>query len=81
MVAPCRPQPTPPNHATGVVDIHQAFRGRGLRCSRFWEPRCRSEDPTCWYDTNIEDPNERGYDTIRRCFLLKMVEVFCKPSS
>ncbi len=27
-----------------------------------------------WYYTNLEDPNERGYDAIRRLFLLEMME-------
>lgn len=28
-----------------------------------------SEDPSYWFFTNIEDPNDRGYDAIRRVFL------------
>ena len=27
-----------------------------------------------WYFMNIEDPSERGYDAIRRLFLLEMIE-------
>ncbi len=28
-----------------------------------------------WYYTNLEDPNERGYDAIRRLFLIEMAKV------
>lgn len=47
-----------------LVDIHAAFMGHGIHN--------RSDH---WYYTNIEDPNERGYDALRRLFLLKMAEV------
>ncbi len=29
-------------------------------------------DPHYWFYFNLEDPNERGYDAIRRLFLLEM---------
>ena len=32
-------------------------------------------DPYCWYHVNLEDPNERGYDAIRRLFLIEMARV------
>ena len=31
-------------------------------------------DPHYWYYANLEDPNERGYDAIRRLFLIQMSE-------
>ncbi|HPO16596.1 MAG TPA: SGNH/GDSL hydrolase family protein [Candidatus Hydrogenedentes bacterium] len=65
-----------------VVDIHKAFLGHGVRCAQFWRPNYHSDDPHYWYYGNIEDPNERGYDAIRRLFLLKILEVFGpSPSS
>jgi hypothetical protein len=27
-----------------------------------------------WYATNLEDPNDRGYDAIRRLFLIEMAK-------
>jgi hypothetical protein len=30
------------------------------------------KDPHYWYYSNLEDPNERGYDAVRRCFLREM---------
>jgi lysophospholipase L1-like esterase len=47
-----------------LVDIHTAFRGHGVAQ---WGRRC-------WYHANIEDPNERGYDALRRLFLLEMAK-------
>ena len=61
-----------------LVDIHQAFLGHGFYCAQFWRSAYRPEDPHYWYYGNIEDPNERGYDAIRRLFLLKMIEVFAQ---
>ncbi|HPO16597.1 MAG TPA: SGNH/GDSL hydrolase family protein [Candidatus Hydrogenedentes bacterium] len=58
-----------------VVDIHKAFLGHGVRCAQFWRATYHPEDPHYWYYGNIEDPNERGYDAIRRLFLLKILEV------
>ncbi len=52
-----------------VVEIHDAFMGHGLHSSHFWEACYDKADPHCWMFDNIEDPNERGYDAIRRLFL------------
>ena len=52
-----------------VVDIHGAFLGHGITCRQFWRPTYRSDDPTWWYHSNVEDPNDRGYDAILRLFL------------
>jgi hypothetical protein len=30
------------------------------------------KDPHYWYFINLEDPNERGYDALRRLFLNAM---------
>lgn len=62
------------HEGVSVVDIHSTFLGHGVRCRQFWRTSYRREDPHYWYSGNIEDPNERGYDAIRRLFLLKMLE-------
>lgn len=59
-----------------LVDIHSAFLGHGLMCRRFWLQHYQPADPTCWCFHNIEDPNDRGYDAIRRVFLNRMADVF-----
>ncbi len=59
-----------------LIDIHTPFMGHGLHCRRFWIKHYRWSDPTYWYYMNIEDPSERGYDCVRRLFLLKMIDVF-----
>ncbi|MCX5674923.1 MAG: SGNH/GDSL hydrolase family protein [Planctomycetota bacterium] len=64
-----------------LVDIHSAFLGHGFQCNRFWTRYyCRS-DPYFWYYQNIEDPNDRGYDALRRLFLIQMSKVLAKPDS
>lgn len=54
------------------VDIHSLFLGHGIHCSQFWSRHYDSRDPHYWYFANLEDPNERGYDAIRRLFLLEI---------
>ena len=46
---------------------------------RFNEPHASQikvdrHDPHYWFYVNLEDPNERGYDVIRRLFLNEIVE-------
>ena len=57
-----------------VVDIHQAFLGHGIHCTQFWRAHFDWHDPHYWYFFNLEDPNERGYDVIRRLFLIEMAK-------
>jgi lysophospholipase L1-like esterase len=64
-----------------MVDIRSAFLGHGLHCRKFWNGNYRFGDATYWYLWNIEDPNDRGYDAIRRLFLLEMIEVFAPAAS
>jgi hypothetical protein len=54
------------------VDIHGAFLGHGLTCRQFWRSHYRSNDPNYWYFENLEDPNDRGYDALRRLFLIEI---------
>ena len=58
-----------------LVDIREAFLGHGVHCVQRWREHYDSDDPHYWYYGNLEDPNDRGYDAIRRLFLLEMIEV------
>jgi hypothetical protein len=58
-----------------VIDFHGAFLGHGLHCRQIWARHYDSTDPHYWYYTNLEDPNERGYDAIRRLFLIEMARI------
>jgi lysophospholipase L1-like esterase len=61
-----------------LVDIHKEFLGHGIHCRNRHNPYYRADDPYYWYFSNLEDPNDRGYDAIRRVFLIEMAKVF-KP--
>lgn len=58
-----------------LVDLHTAFLGHGIHCTQFWTKHYNGHDPHYWYHVNLEDPNERGYDAIRRLFLVEMAKV------
>jgi len=58
-----------------VVPMHDAFLGHGIHCSQRWRTHYRKDDPHYWYFDNLEDPNSRGYDAIRRLFLLEIQDV------
>ena len=58
-----------------LVDLHSAFLGHGIHCAQFWRKNYDAHDPHYWYHVNLEDPNERGYDAIRRLFLIEMAKV------
>lgn len=55
-----------------LVDMRGEFLGHGIHCTQFWHHAYRSEDPHYWYWDNLEDPNDRGYDALRRLFLNEM---------
>jgi len=57
-----------------AVPMHDAFLGHGIHCAQWWRTTYCREDPTYWFHGNIEDPNIRGYDAIRRVFLNAIVE-------
>ncbi|GAA4433092.1 SGNH/GDSL hydrolase family protein [Bremerella cremea] len=56
------------------VPLHAAFLGHGSHCRQFWRSTYIADDPYYWFYENIEDPNDRGYDAIRRLFLNEIVE-------
>ncbi len=60
--------------AVRVVDMHGAFLGHGIHCTHFWRKHYNFHDPHYWFYFNLEDPNERGYDTIRRLFLIEIAK-------
>ena len=57
-----------------LVQVHDAFLGHGIHCTQPWSGHYHSEDPHYWYYDNLEDPNERGYDAMRRLFLLEIAK-------
>jgi hypothetical protein len=59
-----------------VINMREGFLGRGIHCTQFWSKHYDSKDPHYWYYSNLEDPNERGYDALRRLFLIEMQKTF-----
>lgn len=57
------------------IDIRSAFLGHGIHCTHFWHRTYQKADPYYWYWDNLEDPNDRGYDAIRRLFLIEIAHV------
>lgn len=57
-----------------VVPLYDTFLGHGSHCRQFWRSTYDRSDPYYWYFENIEDPNDRGYDAIRRLYLNAIVE-------
>lgn len=64
-----------------MVDIHTAFLGHGIHCTQFWRNHYDWHDPYYWFYVNLEDPNERGYDVIRRLFLIEITKAFNQSTS
>ena len=58
-----------------MEDDGRLFLGHGIHCTQFWAEHYHPDDPHYWYHVNLEDPNERGYDAIRRLFLLEISKV------
>jgi hypothetical protein len=57
-----------------VVPMSDAFLGHGIHCRKLWGAHYRAHDPHYWYAPNLEDPNDRGYDAIRRVFLNEILK-------
>ena len=47
----------------------------GSHFTQFWRTNYRRGDPHYWYFNNVEDPNDRGYDGLRRIYLLEIARV------
>ncbi len=52
-----------------VVEVHDLFLGHGIHYQDRTHPHYDAKDPSYWYYWNLEDPNMRGYDAIRRAYL------------
>jgi len=63
-----------------VVNVHGTLLGHGLHHNDSQNSHYQAQDPTFWYFVNLEDPNRRGYDAIRRVFLIEMIRVFATKS-
>ncbi len=61
-----------------LVKMQAAFLGHGIHCTQFWRPHYSGADPSYWFHDNLEDPNDRGYDAIRRLFLREIANTL-KP--
>ena len=59
-----------------LVNIHTEFLGHGIHCTERWRKYYHKDDPGHWYYHNLEDPNRRGYDAIRRLYLKEIVSVY-----
>jgi lysophospholipase L1-like esterase len=57
-----------------VVPVYAEFLGHGVHCRKFWCAHFRARDPHYWYAPNLEDPNDRGYDAIRRVLLNEILK-------
>lgn len=57
-----------------LVPMHAEFLGHGVHCRKFWTKYYRSDDPHYWYFFNLEDPNDRGYDALRRLMLTEILK-------
>jgi len=62
-----------------LIDMHDTFLGHGIHCAQFWTKYYDWKDPHYWYFINLEDPNERGYDALRRLFLNEMAASTRQP--
>lgn len=58
-----------------VVPMYETFLGHGIHCTNWWRSTYCKEDPHYWHGFNLEDPNERGYDALRRIFLIEIAAV------
>ncbi|EAQ78696.1 SGNH/GDSL hydrolase family protein [Blastopirellula marina] len=57
-----------------IVPLYKTFLGHGAHSGQFWRATYVADDPHYWFYENVEDPNDRGYDAIRRVFLNTIVE-------
>jgi lysophospholipase L1-like esterase len=57
-----------------LVPLYELFLGHGIHCRDSSHPNYDRSDPHYWYWTNLEDPNERGYDAVRRQFLIEIAK-------
>jgi lysophospholipase L1-like esterase len=63
------------NDDVHLIDMRSEFLGHGIHCTHFWHRTYRAAAPYYWYWDNLEDPNDQGYDAIRRLFLNEIARV------
>jgi len=54
--------------------VHAAFLGHGTHCKQFWRKYYCWEDPSYWFGESLEAPNIRGFDAVRRIFLIEIAK-------
>ena len=59
-----------------LVDLHESFLGHGIHSRESAMKKYNQGDRSYWYFENLEDPNDFGYDAIRRLFLLEIASAF-----
>jgi hypothetical protein len=57
-----------------LVPMHAEFLGHGIHCTQPWRSHYHLADPHYWYAINLADPNIRGYDALRRLFLIEIAQ-------
>lgn len=63
-----------------LVDIHSEFLGHGIHHDQSDSEHYRPADTSYWYYANLEDPNDLGYEALRRIFLREMRRVAAQKS-
>ena len=58
-----------------LIRLYDEFLGHGIHCTQSWREHYRPEDPHYWYAFNLEDPTDRGFDAVRRLFLIEIAKV------
>jgi hypothetical protein len=59
---------------TVALIIYEMFLGHGIHCTQSFFVHYRPKNPYYWYAWNLEDPYARGYDAIRRLFLIEVAK-------
>jgi hypothetical protein len=59
-----------------LVNIRDTFLGHGIHYRDKGNRNYHADDASYWYYENLEDPNDTGYNAIRRLFLAEMAKVF-----
>lgn len=57
-----------------TADMYEVMLGHGIHCRDKDNPHYDADDPSYWFWINLEDPNRRGYDAIRRVFLNAIID-------
>lgn len=61
-----------------VADVRGTMLGHGIHADEPDHGHYDKDDPGYWYYFNLEDPNVRGHDAIRRVFLNAMADALAR---